>query len=95
MATNSLLEVLPDAEWSSHVDIVLGSTSDDNAETSSQETPPITILSEEHNAARKEEFEKMHAEHPRETTALFRNRVLGAIAVTRGKHNPLSYYAYT
>ena len=58
-------------------DVVLGSVDD-------RDTNAFTILSEEHNVARKEEFEKMHAEHPGETTALFRKRVLGAIAVTRG-----------
>ena len=50
----------------------------------------VEVLSEEHNGRLHTEYLKTHAEHPGETTCLFRSRVLGAIAVTRGEYITLS-----
>lgn len=46
------------------------------------------VLSEAHNGKNPAEAERIRAAHPGESECVLRNRVLGAIAVTRGTPLP-------
>lgn len=45
-----------------------------------------SVTSSNHNGADKEEMERIRSEHPGEPECILDDRVLGSIAVTRGKY---------
>lgn len=50
----------------------------------------VRVVSTTHNGQIQAEADRIRREHPGEDEAILRHRVLGALAVTRGKYSSLS-----